>query len=128
MVDQGAVGIPSAVLTIPVEARRERRHRTLKTGIIAFNDRHCTLPCTVRDMSSTGARVRVDGSLNAPDSFDLIIELDGFEAASLVVWRHQNEIGIKFLSPPRKVAPKRAQILKAFIPEHKRMLRRKPRA
>jgi hypothetical protein len=107
------------------EARRETRRRMLKAGIIAFNDRYSTLPCTVRDLSSTGARLRVDAVFNVPDTFDLIVELDGLEAPCQVVWRRQNEIGVTFISPPRMVAPKRAQILKALVPELPPTLRRK---
>lgn len=68
------------------ELRRKVRRRMLKAGIIAFNKRHSTLACTVRDLSDTGARLRVEGSMNAPDTFDLIIVLDALEAPCQVMW------------------------------------------
>lgn len=71
----------------------------------------------VRDLSSVGARLRIDGSIGAPDTFELIIELDGLEAPCQVVWRRTPEIGVKFLSEPRKVAPKRTQVLAVGRPE-----------
>ena len=64
------------------ERRGSPRRRVLKGSIILFNDRHSTLPCTVRDLSATGARVRVESSVTAPDAFILLIELDGFEDTS----------------------------------------------
>ena len=60
--------------------RRSLRRRVLKGGIVAFNDRHSTLPCSVRDVSDMGARLRVTGSVSVPDTFELIIEFDGLEA------------------------------------------------
>ena len=89
------------------DAPGRARRRVLKAGVVAYNDRHVTLPCTVRDLSATGARVRVEGSVSAPDTFELIIDIDGFEANCQVVWRKGNEIGVRFLGAPRMVAPKR---------------------
>src|SRR4026208_2335112 len=91
--------------------RRTPRRRVLKAGIIAFNDRHSTLPCTVRDLSDTGARLRLTGSVNAPDTFELIIELDGLEAPCKVVRRNGNDIAVRFLSQPRIVPPRRSQVV-----------------
>jgi hypothetical protein len=53
----------------------------LKAGIIAFNERRVTLSCTVLDISETGARLRISEPVSAPNTFDLIIKLDGIEAA-----------------------------------------------
>jgi hypothetical protein len=107
--------------------RRASRRRILKGAIIAYNDRRSTLQCSVRDISETGARLRVDGSINAPDTFVLIIELDGTEADCQVVWRKPPDLAVVFVSPPRKVPPKRAQTVTALVPESKPSLRRKPR-
>jgi PilZ domain len=107
------------------ERRCQARRRTLKAGIIAFQARHSTLDCVVRDFSATGARLRVDASQRPPDGFDLIIELDGLEVPCRVIWRHDNEIGVIFTSPPQVVAPRRAQVVRAVIPERLATLRRK---
>jgi hypothetical protein len=90
------------------ERRGSPRRRVLKGGIIAFNDRHPTLPCTVRGLSASGARLRVEGSVVAPEKFGLIIELDGFEADCEVVSRKAKESS----APPRTVKPMRVQIVK----------------
>jgi hypothetical protein len=93
------------------DGRLSPRRRVLKAGIIAFNNRHSTLSCTVRDLSAVGARLRLDGSVSAPDTFELVIELDGLEAPCQVMWRRAPDIGVKFLSEPRMVTPKRVQIV-----------------
>jgi hypothetical protein len=94
------------------EKRGAVLRRALKGGIVAFNDRHSTLPCTVRDISATGARLRVEGSVVAPDRFVLIIELDGLEADCEVVSRRAKELGVKLVSPPRTVVPRRVQVIR----------------
>ena len=85
-------------------------------AIIAYNDRRSTLPCTVRDLSETGARLRVD---SAPDAFTLIIELDGAEDDCKVIWRKPPQLAVTFVGPLRKVTPTRAQVVTAVIPENK---------
>jgi hypothetical protein len=107
---------------------RAPRRRVLKSGIIAFNDRFSAVPCIVRDLSGTGAHLRVEGTLNVPNSFELIIQLDGLEARCEVVWRKDNEIGVRFLSAPRAVTPTRTQVLNALVPQQGPTLRRKPPA
>ena len=64
--------------------------------------------------------------MNVPNTFELIVELDGLEASCEVVWRKDREIGVRFLSAPRAVTPTRTQVVKALAPEQKPTLRRKP--
>jgi hypothetical protein len=109
------------------EARIAPRRRMLKSGKIAYNDRHVTIPCTVRDISATGARLRVEGSVTAPDTFELLIQLDGLEANCQVVWRRDCDVGVKFLGAARTVAPKRTQVINPLTPAAAPSLRRKPR-
>jgi hypothetical protein len=66
----------------------------------------------VRDLSGSGARARVEGSVAAPDKFILMIELDGFEVDCEVVNRSGNELGVRFVSPRRAVKTRRIQIVK----------------
>jgi hypothetical protein len=109
------------------DKQRAPRRRVLKAGIIAFNDRHSTLPCTVRNVSDTGALIRMPGTLSPPDTFDLIIELDGLEASCTVMWRKGEDVGVRFNEPPRKIAPRRSQVVTAVVPAKIPTLRRKPR-
>ena len=110
----------------PEDKRRSPRRRVLKGAIVAYNDRHSTIPCTVRDISDTGARLRTEGTVSAPDTFLLIVEIDGLEADCSVVWRKAPDLAVRFVSPPRKVPPKRAQVVTALAHGQKPSLRRKP--
>ena len=110
----------------PNDGRVALRRRVLKAGIAASNDRHLTVACTVRDVSPTGARLRAESSVSIPDTFELIIEVDGLEADCQVVWRKANEVGVKFLAAPRIVAVKRAQVINPLTPAKAPTLRRAP--
>jgi hypothetical protein len=107
------------------EARKSRRRRVLKGAISAFNLRHSTIRCCVRDMSETGCRLLTDGSIAIPDTFTLIIELDGFEADCEVVWRTASDVGVRFTSAPRFATPKRVQVLRPTRSPTRPTLRRK---
>ena len=122
--------MPYVVCTVPAEDDRRAtpRRRVLKGAVIAYNERHCTLACTVRDISDTGARLRLTGAVTAPDTFELIIDLDGLEAPCEVIRREGNDIGVRFLSPPRRATPKRSQIVDPVIRPTAATLRKKPTA
>lgn len=84
----------------------------LKAGVIAYSGRHVTLKCGIRDFSESGARLLVEGSVAAPDTFDLLCDTDGLEAPCQVVWRRGQEVGVKFTSPPTRAEDrKRAQVV-----------------
>jgi PilZ domain len=110
----------------PLSARSNDRRRQLKAGIIAYNNRHSTLPCSVRDISDTGARLEV-AAANVPDTFELIVELDGIEVPCAVAWRKVNFVGVKFTAMPVRVEPKRSQVVQAVGPNTAPSLRRKLR-
>lgn len=106
--------------------RNKDRRRVLKAGVIAYSGRHVTLRCGIRDLSESGARLHVEGSVAAPDTFELLTEIDGMEAPCQVVWRRGMEIGVKFLGAPRYGERRRAQVLnqaKTARPTIRRQLR-----
>ena len=118
-------GIGSAVAK--GDARITSRRRTLKAGIIAFNDRHSTLACGVRNISASGARLLVEGSVSPPDTFLLTVALDGLEADCQVVWRKAGEIGVRFVSTPRDITASRTQVVDPLAPSRSPSLRRNSR-
>lgn len=109
-------GINDAERPPKLRERAAVRLRVLKSGIIAFNGRHSTMPCTVRNISATGVRLRSETVDTIPDTFELFIELDGLEAECAVTWRNGRDVGAKFLSTPKHVAPKRKQVVAAVGP------------
>ena len=94
------------------ERRASARRRVLKAGRIVFNEGYSTLACTVRDFSATGARLRIEGAIVIPDTFDLIVEIDGLVARCDVVARRAGEVAVRFLAPPRTVTPTRSQVVR----------------
>ena len=108
------------------DRRSVARRRVLKGGLVVFNDRYATLSCTVRDLSEAGARLRLGGAPSVPDRFELIIDLDGTEASCQVVWRKDQEMGVKFLASPRRVPPRRKQVIEPAMASGPPAIRRKP--
>lgn len=108
------------------DKRRTPRKRMLKGATIAFNNRSSTQSCMVRDISDTGARLRVGPGQAVPAHFDLLIELDGIEASCTVAWRRGEEIGVTFDAPPTRGKPLRVQVVNAIERGGAPTLRRKP--
>jgi hypothetical protein len=115
----------STTATKASDKRRAPRRRVLKGALAAYNDRHCTIECTVRDISASGARIQSNGTLNIPDTFELIIEIDGIEADCQVVWRKGHDIGVRFVGAPRRSTPKRSQSIAMSAPDRPISLRRR---
>ena len=71
------------------------RRRILKGGKIVINHGYSTFACTVRNLSDTGARLKVAGIIGIPDSFELVMD-DGARFACSVAWKTETEIGVRF--------------------------------
>ncbi|WP_295559492.1 PilZ domain-containing protein [uncultured Hyphomicrobium sp.] len=107
------------------DKRGAPRKRVLKGAVIAFNDRTSTLSCAVKDISDTGARLKISKGVAAPGHFDLLIDIDGIEVPCTVVWRRGEEIGVTFDAPPTKGTPRRAQVVSS-LQRTAPSIRRKP--
>ena len=77
------------------ERRATIRHRTLKGGKIAINDGFSTIDCTVRNLSTTGALLRVNSVIGVPDAFQLVMS-DGQKFDCVVQRKTGNELGVSF--------------------------------
>ncbi|WP_375458328.1 PilZ domain-containing protein [uncultured Enterovirga sp.] len=78
------------------EHRRAQRHRTLKGAHIVFNGGASTIDCMVRDLSETGARLKIASPVGIPDQFMLSLD-SGEPHQCRVVWRRAKEIGVTFV-------------------------------
>lgn len=78
------------------DKRAAPRQRTLKGARIVINNAQSTFTCTVRNLSETGARIKVTSQLGIPDAFLLVFD-DGRRAECRVAWRKADEIGVAFL-------------------------------
>jgi len=76
------------------EKRASIRYRVLKRGTIAFGGGGFT--CTVRNLSTGGARVDLPEPVALPPTFLLVIEADQFMRRCRPVWNSQGKIGVAF--------------------------------
>jgi hypothetical protein len=77
------------------ESRLDQRRSTLKGGRIVFNAGRSTINCTVRNLSSKGAKLQVTSVVGIPDTFDLLLEGTARQPCR-VVWRTLKELGVQF--------------------------------
>jgi len=78
------------------ERRQFPRVETLNPANIAGVDKKPAMVCLVLDWSHGGARLRPDDPDSCSDHFTLVTQ-DGRWMACQVVWRRDEEIGVKFL-------------------------------
>src|SRR5215469_10204406 len=84
------------------EFRAAVRHSTQRIGIIEFDSGKSNIisvPCTIRDVSSTGARLELNSSAWFPNQFTLIWG-DGLRKACRVARRRSRLIGVAFADGP----------------------------
>lgn len=80
------------------ENRAAVRHHTLRTGIIEFDKGTgaiVSVPCTIRDVSGTGARLALNSSAWFPEQFTLVFS-NGLRKDCRVAWRKGRLIGSAF--------------------------------
>jgi len=76
--------------------RTNSRNKTLKSAKIVFNKNQSVIDCFVRDLSPTGARLKLGDLVGVPRDF--ILELhDGTRFACERVRAMGQEIGVRFL-------------------------------
>ena len=77
-----------------IEKRQAPRFKVLKGGIVAVEGDN--IPCTVRNMSSSGAAVDFAEHVDLPATFTLRIERDHFERRCRPVWSNARRVGMAF--------------------------------
>ena len=78
-----------------IEKRAAPRHRVFKHGMLAFQGGG-GIDCTVRNMSTSGARIDVANPVGLPDAFTLVITGDQFMRRCHSVWSNANHVGVAF--------------------------------
>jgi hypothetical protein len=78
-----------------MEKRSAPRYRVLKHGALRFPGGG-GIDCTVRNLSSNGARLDVASPLGLPESFSLLIDTDHFMRRCHAVWVRERQIGVAF--------------------------------
>jgi hypothetical protein len=60
-----------------------------------------TFDVTIRDVSDTGARLKLEANANLPGEFYFLIAAEQLIARAKIAWRTQREVGIEYLEPLR---------------------------
>jgi hypothetical protein len=76
--------------------RRARRSRTFLSAKIIMPNGNSVIDCVVRDVSRSGARIKVDEVAVVPAQFGLLIGSENQRERCRVVWRRPTEIGVTF--------------------------------
>ena len=79
------------------EARRAVRQRSFLGAKLSYGDGAFTFDCVVRDVSETGARVKVPQGLAVPNHVFLVETRSGIAYEARVVWKRHPEIGLEFV-------------------------------
>jgi hypothetical protein len=80
------------------EARRSERIRAFLGAKIIFNNRMSIIDCVVRNISATGAKLALAGSLPVPGEFELQIPQKGCSYRARLVWRNNEGAGVEFIT------------------------------
>ncbi len=88
--------------------RRARRKATALPGLITFKTMRLQVPCTIADMSGTGARLVLPVSTAAtfgdlehlPQHLVLVMRSDRMQVDCEIKWRRVGSLGVRFLGAP----------------------------
>ena len=78
------------------DPREAKRYRTYKAGSILPHNHFASARCAIRDISASGARLKVVGARSFPREFDLHIEASNLTLPCHVAWRSDAEMGVRF--------------------------------
>jgi hypothetical protein len=92
------------------DRRHALRERVLRKGSVVFNGRQAVLDCRIRNLSDTGALVRMSDWIELPATFEL--DVAGAEPARRVrqCWRRGDDVGVAFLKAEDCVPPAPIQL------------------
>jgi len=76
----------------------------LKNGKIVLPGSWGAYDCVIKDVSDTGARLRLGGeSTILPKDFELVFVTEALTYPVQLRWRRDHEVGVEFSGPPRKL-------------------------
>jgi hypothetical protein len=78
------------------EQRSEPRKRVLKRGKIIVSALNSVIDCTVRDISPSGAHLRIDNYFRVPERFKLQIVGSGNPREVEKRWQVGVDLGVEF--------------------------------
>jgi len=79
-----------------MERRQQSRSRTLKSARILLNHHQSVIDCVVRNLSPTGACLKVETTFGIPDRFDVMFDIDKTIRTCRLIWHKDRQIGVEF--------------------------------
>ena len=92
---------PSTVEQPREDRRCSPRLKVLKKGKLILPNHTSVLDCMIRDVSGSGARLSCESAGMVPGELQLLFHAVRELRQVEVVWRRHDELGVRFLSPPR---------------------------
>jgi hypothetical protein len=94
------------------EKRFAPRRKGQTPALIYFDGTTLSVPCMIRDMSTTGARLELHSGWDNPfrsaesslDRIRLVVRMDRVVYDCRIVRREEKELGVKFTSAPKPMA------------------------
>jgi hypothetical protein len=83
------------------DLRRAPRRRVLKSARIVFDDWRI-VNCAIRDLSETGAQLRLESLTALPHKFRLVLLAENTIRPVQVAWKHNETIGVSFTGEASK--------------------------
>jgi hypothetical protein len=83
------------------DRRNVKRTRVLRSAKIIVPRRSPVIHCTVQNITSGGACLKLANTSGVPDTFDLTFEHGRTRRACRVAWRTHDELGVAFLGEER---------------------------
>jgi len=82
--------------SIPASDRRNTsRAKTLRNGLIIYDQGRCTMSCTILERSAGGAKLRPQDAVWVPDNFDLRLP-DGTRRHCDLVRKDRSDIAVRY--------------------------------
>jgi hypothetical protein len=78
------------------DRRDVQRTRMVRNAKIMVPRRASMIHCTVQNITSGGARLKLANTYGLPDTFELTFEQGRTRRACRVVWRTNEELGVAF--------------------------------
>lgn len=85
------------------EHRAKPRQRVLKAAKIVMSD-WMAIDCVVRDISDTGARLKVGGAAQLPHKFKLVMIAENTIRDVQVAWYLADSVGVAFIGEPKRAS------------------------
>lgn len=110
------------------DKRKSPRKPLRYSAWIALDDEQ-RVSCLLSDVSDSGARLEVGNDANIPAQFVLLLaQRNAPKRYCTVVWRENNQIGVRFERRNEKVAPPPTRTIRAIDPASPSLAPDKPEA